>query len=893
MIRFFSIIIASLYVSAIYAQIPAADDLREIDSLQRRDLSMAGSRIIINPFNFNTDSRVVTALSYSAGTEQTLPLNVGYLTIDTDTTAKPKRFGRVFTDLLKIHKPAPNGRDTIQCVSLNTEWLPYALPFNVTYADGLSLSGYDFLYDENTIARVINFPFRGKFIISGVLKNEVKAEKRSNILIVRSKTCKYAIAFHGVGNSIFNRIQIDDNQWTAEISGTNKVTVTVTFALLNESDETFLARVRAVKNIDRAYTARINYYNDFLKNRIPHPINFDINNVDAKGVTPDDIRLTYYKAWVFLDQDVLPPEGERYPYYQIATGKPSLWDEGHPLAPFSASWESFIGIQLYAFINPDISWSSLKGLMSLVDADGMLGGESLPSRKAHTAWLLYKLTGDKQSLSEIYAATERYLLWRMKNPRWIYGNHDNKDEKDVEFSVSVCVDMGYMIEIAKALDMPDAAKKWESERTGFIEQCIKWFWSTPQEIPTSHPNERPRQGTAIMITTAMMLPEIKGDYFDGLLGKFYTYYETDKTFGGFPAPKYPDMDFTIYGLLQNGKYLLARNMIECNLRDVVRAQRVFAEAYRAITPTPEGVRPRMVSDTPFPNGVRPSLFGVATIIDFVLLKNGYMYREAKPSPYNMYPDEKTGVRHDSSTSDYATEVAGEYFGDGKLWSPGDITDVAITLKYVDKETVNATIQSVLPAALQALGGKKTMTGVLKVSSDYTLSGKIKLMIFNFDATGSVDPETHTVALNIPGNVMGHALNFELTGRFGEPPPSAPDYAADIIGSYYGAGSMTGTLSGDISEAEIHLTNVNNSTVATFIEVAFPATLQEIGGLQNMRGNLMVSPDYEITGTVLLMRVHQLAVTGSVDTTNHTITLNLSGIVAGNTLNLYLNMKLET
>jgi len=105
-------------------------------------------------------------------------------------------------------------------------------------------------------------------------------------------------------------------------------------------------------------------------------------------------------------------------------------------------------------------------------------------------------------------------------------------------------------------------------------------------------------------------------------------------------------------LLQNGKYLLARNMIECNLRDVVRAQRVFAEAYRAVTPTPGGASPEenrnrarmgLVSDTPYPSGVRPSLFGVATIIDFVLLKNGYMYREAKQSPFNLYPDEQTGV----------------------------------------------------------------------------------------------------------------------------------------------------------------------------------------------------------------------------------------------------------
>jgi hypothetical protein len=622
-------IIAIICFSTIHAQIPTADDLREKDSLQRRDLSIAGSRIIINPFDFGSDPKKVTALSYSAGNDKMMPLNAGYLTIDNDR--ERKRFGRVFNNLLKIHKEAETGGDTVRCLSVNSEWLPYALPFNAEYADGTQLSGYDFLYDENSIARTLNFNQKGKFIISGELKNGAKTEKRNGALIVRTKTCKYAIAFHGEGKEAFKRLYMNDGLWRVEIANAGKFVATVTFALLDESDDVLLARVRSVKNVDKAYAKRIAYYNDFLQNKIPHPLNFSINHIDAKGITADDIRLAYYKAWIFLDQDILPPEGDRYPYYQIATGKSSLWDEGHPAAPFSASWESFVGMQIYAFVNPEISWSCLKGLMSLVDADGMLGGESLPSRKAHTAWLLYKLTGDRRALEEIYPATERYLKWRMKNPRWIYGNYDNKEEKDIEFVVSVIVDMAYMNQIARTLGKTDA-KEWETARTGYIEQCRKWFWTSPQELPTSHPNAKPRQGIPVMITGAMILPELKGDYFESLMGKFYTFYETDKSFGGFNAPKYPDMDFTIYGLLQNGKNSLARNMIECNLRDIVRAQRVFAETYDGM-------------EKPYPSGVRPSIFGAAAVIDFSLLKNGFIYREAKHSSVELYPDEKTGVEN--------------------------------------------------------------------------------------------------------------------------------------------------------------------------------------------------------------------------------------------------------
>jgi hypothetical protein len=629
-IKILSCTIAALSFSVLHAQIPVADDLRETDSLQRRDLSIAGSRIILNPFDFGSDPKKVTALSYSSGTKNLLPLNAGYLTIDTER--EEKRFGRVFNNLLKIHKEAKNAGDTIPCISVNTEWLPYALPFNAEYADGMRLSGYDFLYDENTVARVINLPKGEKIIISGDLKSGAKTEKRKDILIVRTKNSKYAIAFHSSGIAPHFYISTSGNQWSAEVSGTSKAVATITFALSVESDEVLLARVRAVKDVDKAYTKRIAYYNGFLQNKIPHPLNFSISHIDAKGVTADDIRLAYYKAWVFLDQDIIPPEGDRFPYYQMATGKASLWDEGHPAAPFSASWESFVGMQLYAFVNPEISWSCLKGLMSLVDADGMLGGESLPSRKAHTAWLLYKLTSDSLSLEEIYPAIERYLKWRMKNPRWIYGNYDNKEEKDIEFVVSVIVDMSYMSKIAQFLGKAEATREWDMARAGYIEQCRKWFWTSPQEIPTSHPNARPRQGMPIMITTAMVLPELQGDYFESLLGKFYTFYETEKAFGGFAAPKYPDMDFTIYGLLQNGKKTLARNMIECNLRDVVRAQRVFAETYEGL-------------ETPHPSGVRPSIFGAAAVIDFSLLKNGYIYREAESSQVELYPDEKTGVEN--------------------------------------------------------------------------------------------------------------------------------------------------------------------------------------------------------------------------------------------------------
>lgn len=100
-----------------------------------------------------------------------------------------------------------------------------------------------------------------------------------------------------------------------------------------------------------------------------------------------------------------------------------MWDESDDRAPYSATWESFFGIQFYAFIDPETAWNAFEGLMSLTDKDGVIGGESLPSRKAQTAWILYQTTQDKERLEKIYAPLERYLNWRLVYPTLEYIIH--------------------------------------------------------------------------------------------------------------------------------------------------------------------------------------------------------------------------------------------------------------------------------------------------------------------------------------------------------------------------------------------------------------------------------------------------------------------------------------
>lgn len=633
------------FATLFHAQVPKSIDLKESGFYQRRDLSTIGSRIVINPYDFGQSPQTNTAAVYSNG--DALPLNAAYLTIQNTYHEKEKRFGREFKNILEIRIVSRTGQISGAKEYL-TEWTPHALLFSAEYANGSQMEGYDFFYDDHTIVRNLKLDKKEHYLLSGSIKGEVRVDDRENVLIIHSGNCKYAIVTKGIdkkkvsfypsqealkaGNS--KVVDAKDAKWWAlDIKGKGNVNIAVSYALETDSDAMLIANATApFKNdINRVYSDKIRFWDDFLKNKVPHPVNFELSSIDNKGVTPEQIRKAYYKAWVLLAQNVLQPESGKYPYYQLVTGKASLWDEGHELAPFSAAWESFVAIQLFAYIDVDIAWSSLKGLLSLVDASGMLGGESLPSRKAHTAWVLYELSKDTESLSQVYPAISRYLNWRLQNPRWIYTNMTPENEKDAEFVVSAIKDIEYMILIANELGLKEDANEWSEKKDAFVKQYKQWFWETPQDLPCQHINHyKGRDTHPIQITTGLYVNEIEADYYESLLGLFYKYYDTDRSFAGFNAPKYPDVDFTLYGLIERGKDVLARGLLETNLRDILRAKCVFAETY--------------TNDAdPQPGGVRPSIFGLAAMIDFTLLKNGYMFTKGTPTAIDLYPEHSFGV----------------------------------------------------------------------------------------------------------------------------------------------------------------------------------------------------------------------------------------------------------
>ena len=124
----FSLIIALFFPFLVVgAQPPKSTDLMEEGGLQRRDLSIEGSRIVINPYDFDKNPDEITPVVYSNASS--LPLNVAYLS--TNNNDKGNRFGREVKKLLLLLTDTGEGYS--EALTYQTQWMPHALPFSATY----------------------------------------------------------------------------------------------------------------------------------------------------------------------------------------------------------------------------------------------------------------------------------------------------------------------------------------------------------------------------------------------------------------------------------------------------------------------------------------------------------------------------------------------------------------------------------------------------------------------------------------------------------------------------------------------------------------------------------------------------------------------------------------
>lgn len=543
--------------------------------------------------------------------------------------------------------------ETANTESIDSTWTPHRTTFEGAYSDTTQVGGRDFFFDRNTVCRELEWEAvsdsESSAVLAGSIPGDVSWHGDENAVVIETEDYAYALAFSTVpadgptfyetelefltlsggsqtagGGSAYWALEYEESELGP--ADRSSLRIAAGFAPTEQGGaSTALERARRPL-VGADWSDRLEQRHEewttYLES-VPDPLNFELPEIENHGATADRIRHNYYAAWVFLRANILPPLPEvDYPYPQMPTGKPSLWTHGPPGAAATAPWEGFLGMQLYAYVDPQLSWRAFEGMMTRVTDSGKIEGESLPSRKAQTAWVLYQLTGDRESLAEIYAPLRRYLRWRKENPRWIFGGHDDPTEKDMEFVVHVLVDMDYAKQIARVLDRPAEVERWEQLQQDLFQKYLDWFWPDPTTTPpatyayvTDSGIQREAFGRPSVVATGLHLnPWNEQPQLQSIKETFLDAYELAESLVGIKPPwnKYPDYSYAVYGLIERGMLDPADTMISVGARDVALAN-MFAEQYK------------IDSDLPRPDGVRPSLFGACMMIDMVWLKNDYRY----------------------------------------------------------------------------------------------------------------------------------------------------------------------------------------------------------------------------------------------------------------------------
>ncbi len=510
----------------------------------------------------------------------------------------------------------------------STAWTPDALEFEGDYENGLSLRGFDTFFDESTVLRKLAATAAGALTVCGRICG--RASFADNVLPVDCSTFSSAISAHRPISPVYYpdllSMQADtDRRDTPDAClgfalavGALAEGEALTLAVTVRSDATPLSEVatpcRAALEApaEEARAARIAYWTDYLA-RVPHPAPVELTHIDPMGVTAEQLEQTYLIGWIFVAQSLLPENPELdYPYAQVCCGKPSMWAYGDEKSAYSASWESFFGMQMLGFVMPDAAWSALEGLLSLVDGDGMLGGESLPSEKAHTAYVLYRHTGDTARLARVYDAIGRYLCWRIENPRWIYLDHNDPDCADADFIVSALIDIEYMQKIAEALGKQQDVSLWQARYRKLLRNYYRWsFGEDGFAYQMCNRQTMVRDaGHPVWVTKGLLVRELDKAHEEMLMRRLMSVYREDCAFGGLDdIVKYPVYSQTVLGLHRIGRDDLARTLVEMSLRDIVRVG-MFSENYSG-------------DPVSTPTGVRPSMFGCAMMLDSTMLLGGF------------------------------------------------------------------------------------------------------------------------------------------------------------------------------------------------------------------------------------------------------------------------------
>ncbi|HHY83791.1 MAG TPA: hypothetical protein GX505_14100 [Clostridiales bacterium] len=615
------------------------DSLHMTGDHGERWLSRPDSRLVLNPYNY--DAAPMGGLTQAEYCNRpSIPLNVGYLDPWTRNSRGPE-----INNAVMLFEQSNDGGLT-EAYKFETSWQPHKLDFRAYYPNGLYAEGYDYFYDHRTVVRNFKMNNEGRLVL--VMEFSGKATINSSVFSVIMKNYSYAVAFNiEIRNLVFFKSIADLKSWNnpqgepdAEhgfaafeaIPDSPGKTVTIAMALdtyLVSIDDIKQAAVNAISDLyhEKHIIAAERFWNEYLR-KVPPIEDFQFEYVDSMGVSMHNVRRMYYTGWVLLYASIAPPNPEcGFPYRQMTAGKPCLWAYGDPRAVYTAAWDSLYGIQLLSYVDSDAAWDTFTGIMSLVDEDGMLAGESLPVMRSRTAWILYSNSGDKEALRRNFDNLERNLLWSIDHPYWIWMDNNPLDStlKDCDFTAALLVDIPFFIKICEELGKYSKANTWRDKYDELMGNFIIWTFPADGSLPAQYyeapdsgiddGNGKRSAGNALWVTKGLYIQGLDKQFIDRLMQLFYSVYDPGKPFCGFPYVKVEEYQYTIYGLINHGYYEEARVMIETSIRDITRSN-FFGENYTEKEP-------------PMCWGVRPSLFGVVQLADGIWLRKGYRYDSGK------------------------------------------------------------------------------------------------------------------------------------------------------------------------------------------------------------------------------------------------------------------------
>ncbi|MGI8882041.1 MAG: hypothetical protein ACR2KJ_16325 [Jatrophihabitans sp.] len=541
--------------------------------------------------------------------------------------------------------------------STTNSWLPQQLSFTGGYADGMAVSGRDVFHDNNSVGRSMNvtgIPATKDLQLSGLYRGTPVYNSTTRVMTVTMADLRYSLALPAATTIVIRYYPDKDSMlrggpallapggssgyWTATFSGLASATVNVGvgFAVTSDATGTETSRAQAADTTSAVAndpSLQAAFWDAFLQ-RVPKPVNFDVQGgLPANGVTPTQTRALYYRAWIFLQSQVIEPEseiGQSYP--QMAAGKASLYRSPVPGASAMSTWDVDTALQLLVYIDPASAWGALQEIVSKIPSDGAWQGEPLPAREMQTAWILYMVTGDTAQLNQVYLALKNLLTFKVGHLAYIAPTGTGSTTcKEANFASAALVDLGYAQKVAAVVG--DTTTNWAGTQSTLLTQSESWFWATSSTQPVqlyNCPNQPLRASGAVMSTTPMLdAPGLDATRMASTYARFQSLYDPTKPFAGFGDGgatdavendvRYGIVDETTYGLLKDGKSTDAQVLANAIMRDTVIADSLSERYQWSSTVAPHG------------EGNTPTVFGAAELIWAVWLNNGYRLDDGTPS----------------------------------------------------------------------------------------------------------------------------------------------------------------------------------------------------------------------------------------------------------------------